>query len=99
MREIAFNPQKLVAPLEDVPRPARTKEDGSFASVLKGFINDVNALQLDADKAIEKLNVGEVSDVHQVMIAAEKADIAFRMMMEVRNKLLEAYQEIMRMQV
>lgn len=74
---------------------AKTK----FEDVLKTFITDVNDLQSVAKESIEKLASGEINDVHQVMVAVEKAGVAFDLMMEIRNKMLEAYQEIMRMQV
>lgn len=69
----------------------------SFADTLKDAIGQVNRLQSEADSSIEKLVTGEQPDVHGTMIALEKADLSFRMMMEVRNKLLDAYQEVMRM--
>jgi len=74
---------------------AKTK----FDDILKDFIHDVNDLQSVANESIEKLAAGEITDVHEVMVAVEKAGVAFDLMMEIRNKMLEAYQEIMRMQV
>jgi flagellar hook-basal body complex protein FliE len=71
----------------------------AFSTVLKDSINKVNALQTDADKAIENLASGEVKNVHETMIAIEKANLSFNMMLQVRNKLLAAYEEVMRMQV
>lgn len=71
----------------------------TFSTILKDSINKVNALQTDADKAIEGLASGEVKNVHETMIAIEKANLSFNMMLQVRNKLLAAYEEVMRMQV
>lgn len=71
----------------------------SFADVLDKFVTDVNSLQNKASESIEKLATGEISDVHQVMIAVEEAGTAMEFMLEIRNKVVEAYQEIMRMQV
>ena len=79
-----------------------TKVDGeknAFAETLDKFVNDVNSLQNQADESIEKLATGEISDVHQVMKAVEEANIAMEFMLEIRNKIIEAYQEIMRMPV
>jgi len=100
MNKINFTPQVPPIQPSSVSSPTK-KADGvnSFESLLKNYVNDVNDLQQNADKAIEKLNTGEIQDVHQAVIAAEEAEVAFRMMMEVRNKLVEAYKEIMRMQV
>lgn len=77
-----------------------TKAEGpSFKETLSSFIQEVNGLQQGAEDSIRKLATGEVKNLHQVMIAAGEADVAFRFMMEVRNKLMEAYREVMRMQV
>lgn len=70
-----------------------------FDDILKNFVNDVNDMQMIAKESIEKLSAGEITDVHQVMVAVEKAGVSFDLMMEIRNKMMEAYQEIMRMQV
>jgi len=72
---------------------------GSFKDMLGGFLQQVNGLQLDMDETIKKFATGEIKDVHQVMIAAEEADIAFQLMMKIRSKLLKAYEEVMKMQV
>ncbi|HRT61008.1 MAG TPA: flagellar hook-basal body complex protein FliE [Syntrophales bacterium] len=77
--------------------PAVSRE--SFGKALTDAIKDVNRLQLEADQAIRNLEVGKTGSLHEAMIALEKADVSFRAMMQVRNKILEAYQEIMRMQV
>lgn len=72
---------------------------GDFASELKSALGEVNHLQRQAEQAIQQL-VGEgKGDLQETMIALEKADVSFRLMMQIRNKVLEAYQEIMRMQV
>lgn len=76
------------------------KADGpSFADVLKNSIQEVNALQKEADHAIEKLQTGKTEKVSEVLGAVEKADLAFRALMQVRNKLIDAYDEINRLRV
>ncbi len=77
------------------------KQDGksAFGSVLKDSIKEINALQSQADQAIAKVELENSGSIHEAMIALEKADISFRAMMQVRNKIIEAYQEVMRMQV
>jgi len=91
--------------LNEPPQPGKQKtvlnagEVPSFSDTLKGFIKDVNHMQNHADKSIEKMVAGEITDVHQVMVAVEEANTAFSLMMELRNKMLDAYQEVMRMQV
>jgi len=75
------------------------KPEESFSNVLKKFVADVNNLQKKADVSIEKLAAGEVADVHQVMVAVEEANLALELMLEIRNRIVDAYQEIMRMPV
>ena len=72
---------------------------GSFADALPSSIGEVNAMQQKADAAITALATGEKVSLHETMIAMEQADVSFRLMMQVRNKIVEAYQEILRMQV
>lgn len=71
----------------------------SFADSLKKAVNSVDALQKDADVKMQELATGKSQNIHETMIAAEKADIALKLMVQVRNKIIDAYQEIMRMQV
>ena len=71
----------------------------SFADVLKESLAEVNRMQLEAEEALKALSTGKEKDIQKVMITLQKADVSLRMLMEVRNKALEAYQEIMRMQV
>ncbi len=71
----------------------------SFAATLKEAIGQVNELQKTSDIKAQELATGKTDDIAGVMLAAEKADIALRTMVQVRNKIIDAYQEIMRMQV
>jgi flagellar hook-basal body complex protein FliE len=71
----------------------------SFGSFLKQSIDELNKSQITSDVATEKLVRGESIDLHQVMIASQKASITLQTAIEVRNKAVEAYQEMMRMQV
>ncbi len=74
-------------------------KSGDFSTTLKDAILDVNRLQQESDFQMQKLATGQTQNVHETMIKAEKADIALRLMIQVRNKLIDAYQEIMKMQV
>jgi flagellar hook-basal body complex protein FliE len=71
----------------------------SFAASLKDAVQQVNVAQKDSDLKMQELATGKSQNIHETMIAAEKADIALRLMVQVRNKMIEAYQEIMKMQV
>ncbi len=71
----------------------------SFGDLLKDFAGDVNSLQGKAATSIDMLVTGQATDVHQVMVAVEEAGIALDLMLEIRNRVLEGYQELIRMQV
>ncbi len=72
------------------------KEKG-FGEVLKTSLQEVNRLHTEADQAIRDLAAGRGEGIHETMIALEKAEISFQLMMQVRNKIIGAYEEIMRM--
>ena len=79
--------------------PGSEKGAGSFAAALNSSLTEVNRMQQQADAAISALATGDKVSMHDAMIAMEQADVSFRLMMQVRNKIVEAYQEILRMQV
>ncbi|GIL17628.1 MAG: hypothetical protein BroJett040_13790 [Oligoflexia bacterium] len=79
--------------------PSATETQKSFADTLKDAIGSVNELQKASDKAAQDLATGRTDNIGEVMIAAEKADIALKLMVQVRNKIIDAYQEVMKMQV
>jgi flagellar hook-basal body complex protein FliE len=74
-------------------------DDVSFGQILSNALSDVNKVQLDAKRASTDLAAGKIQDVSEAVIATEKASIALQLTMQVRNKVIDAYQEIMRMQV
>lgn len=96
---------KLVPPLTTRGLTAAGEEIGSseagkpFGEVLRSALGEVNKLQLAADRQNELLAAGVAKDLHSVVIASEKASVALQLTLQIRNKALEAYQEIMRMQV
>ncbi|ANU21003.1 flagellar hook-basal body complex protein FliE [Planococcus plakortidis] len=77
------------------PKPEAT----GFGDVFKNALKEVSEAQNVSDKKTDQLLTGEVKDVHEVMIASQKASLSLQMTMQVRNKVVEAYQEVMRMQV
>ena len=91
--------QKGLSTVQQSLREKTAPKDESFGKILNGFVDEVNTLQHRADASIEKLATGEITDVHQVMIAVEEANTAMEFMLEIRNKIVDAYQEIMRMPV
>jgi flagellar hook-basal body complex protein FliE len=70
-----------------------------FSEVLKSGVIKVNQLQLEADKMTNRLALGEVEDISEVSIAVEKAELALRLMVQIRDKMVDAYQQIARMGV
>ena len=87
---LAINPQPLS------PTTAPTE---SFRNVLGRLVHDVNDKQAAAGETVRGLLGGQNVSLHQAMIAMEEASVSFQLMVEVRNKLLESYQELMRMQI
>lgn len=100
MTEITLPPNlEAIRSSGALPKPASSPESGSFEGLLKQSLNDVNELQLKADQAVRQLATGQQQDIHNTMIAMEKADIAFRLLMQIRNKVIAAYETVMRIQV
>lgn len=81
---------KNSAPEADVVKP--------FGQYLSESMTEVNKLQKESDSLIERLATGDVDDISEVVMASSRAEVAIKMLMEVRNKLLEAYQQISRIQ-
>lgn len=75
-----------------------TPREWGFVETLRGAIDEAEQLHGAADAKVSGLLQGNGTDVHSAMIAVEKADLSFQLMMQVRNKIVAAYQEISRMQ-
>ncbi|MCW5757611.1 MAG: flagellar hook-basal body complex protein FliE [Phycisphaeraceae bacterium] len=79
-------------------RPQPTDGD-AFRKALFGQLREVSAMRQDADKAVEDLLTGQRTDLEGVLLATQKADTAFQLLQQMRNKVMEAYQEIQQMRV
>jgi flagellar hook-basal body complex protein FliE len=79
--------------------PGQATDESSFGSLLGRMVEEVNARQNNASEVVRSLQAGGDVSLHQAVIAMEEASISFQLMVEVRNKLLESYQELMRMQI
>jgi len=90
---VAATPAAQAAP---AAAPAAGK---SFQSVLLESLDEVNRLQAEADEGVQRLMTGQTDNVAEVLAAVNKAGIAFDLLMEIRNKLVESYKEIEQMQV
>ena len=90
----------MVNEMAKISTPVTSSEaQQTFANTLKDAISNVNTQQLQSDTMTQKLINGGDVELHEVMIASQKASITLNATMEVRNKVIEAYQEIMRMSV
>lgn len=89
----------LTAPSEISKTTGAQPASDSFASMFGRMVSEVNAKQNAATEAVTALQSGQKVPLHQTVIAMEEASVSFQLMVEVRNKLLESYQEIMRMSV
>jgi flagellar hook-basal body complex protein FliE len=79
--------------------PKGETASGGFTKLVENLLNDVNAQQVKADSAVKGLALGQTDNLHNVMLSVAQADLTFRMILEIRNRLNDAYQEVMRMQV
>ena len=79
--------------------PADGAEGASFGDFLKKMVNEANSSQLEADHKLQEVAAGRNKDLRGAVLSLEKADVDFRMLTQVRNKVIDAYREIMRMQV
>lgn len=105
IEQIIDRGHSIESPIANVPQGApgtsSTSDLGSksFTDMLKDSVDKVNDIQLEADRAAKELAAGRNKNIHETMLILEKADMSFKLMMQVRNKIIDAYREVMRMQV
>jgi flagellar hook-basal body complex protein FliE len=96
----AVGPAGLTPATESIRTASPAPTSGtSFTQLIDRLLGDANIKQAQSDQAVRDLAIGKADNLHNVMLAVVKADLSFRMVLEVRNRLTDAYQEIMRMQV
>jgi flagellar hook-basal body complex protein FliE len=93
----AIGPVSGVKPAADALKP-KTAEQGTFGQWLSQSLSEVDHLQQISDNAAQKLISGESKDIHGTMIAMQKSGIALDLVVEIRNKVIAAYEEVKRMQ-
>ncbi|MHB1680755.1 MAG: flagellar hook-basal body complex protein FliE [bacterium] len=104
INSININSIKELNP-NDIANPAASSSAsnengaGSFSNTLSGYIDKVNNMQTDANKQAELIASGKSSNIHQAMIDVEKANDSFELMMQMRNKIITAYNTVINMQV
>jgi len=102
--------EQMLSKLRDMQRESQSgvkidsgssskSSDKSFFDQLKQGVAEVNDMQKSADKMSTELSTGKAGNIHETMLAVSSAELAFNLMVQVRNRALEAYQEVMRMQV
>ena len=102
MSQINFNPNLTSIPGVDKIAPAqggKPASGASFQDVFKASMEEVNRLQAEADKATSALATGQTDNIAEVMTAVRKADLAFKTLLQIRNKLLDAYNEVRQMRI
>lgn len=85
--------------LNQIDDKKQTETGKNFQAMLKENINKVNNLQLESNQLTEDFALGKTDNIHQVMIAGEKAETSMKLTLAVQNKVIDAYKEIMRLQV
>lgn len=100
MKEITVqnNIETLLAPSVR-EKEAPEGQGKSFGEIMNSAIDEVSRVQQEADRAVRQLAAGKEKDIHNTMIALEKAEVSFQLMLQVRNKIISAYETIMRMNV
>ncbi|MCC7353536.1 MAG: flagellar hook-basal body complex protein FliE [Anaerolineae bacterium] len=99
---IGTNGAQFLSPLQSgtkITQPAAKPEGASFGDLMKGAVQQLNQVQNEADVAAMQVATGQGGDLHNALITVEEASLAFQLALQVRNKAIEAYQEVMRMQV
>ena len=94
-----INLNGLVSSWQNIDPKTKSKEDNQFSSFLKDALDKVNQGQIIGDEYKKLLVTGDVDNLHDVTIAAEKANISLQLTLGIRNKIVEAYKEIMRIQI
>ncbi len=86
-----------IAPVIDLP--GETRQSGGFQQTLQDAIHNVEELRQAADRSTQNLLAGEGGELHQTILATQRAELTFELFLQMRNKVVQAYQEIMRMQM
>ncbi|MEJ2642733.1 MAG: flagellar hook-basal body complex protein FliE [Desulfosarcinaceae bacterium] len=92
-------PIQTSKPEPELPNADAAPEAGKFGNLLQSAFDQVNELQLKGDEAVQQMVSGENTDIHNTMITLQKAQISFELMLQVRNKIVAAYDQIKNMQM
>lgn len=93
------NLQPIMPKSDDLKKPSWDTAASPFSDYVKQSLSDVNGQMLEADQAIDDLVTGNNQDIHNTMIAMQKAETSFELIMQIRNKIIAAYDEIRKMSI
>ena len=100
MNDLTISNLQSLLPQLDVSKSENVHSDAApFSSYVKRMLKETNTKMLDADQAIDDLVTGRNPDIHNTMIAMQKAEISFELLMQIRDKLINAYDEIRKMSI
>jgi flagellar hook-basal body complex protein FliE len=103
MKVSTLQPIAPIAPIETLTSSSSSSSSatsgGSFSEILSGAIGEVEGARASANQSVERFLSGEGEDLHSTILASQRADLEFQMFMQVRNKVVSAYQEIMKLQM
>ena len=100
MNDLTISNLQTILPEMETPKKQALEESASpFSDYVKRSLTEVNGQMLNADQAINDLATGKNQDIHNTMISMQKADISFELVLQIRNKLMTAYDEIRRMSI
>ena len=99
MNPLSFPTGSAALPLSVPDSHPVAKMEASFADMIKNTIEQATKTEQQSNMAIERLQSGEAKNLHEVMIAVEEADISLKMLVQFRNKAMQAYDDIMRLQI
>ena len=100
MNDLTISNLQTILPEMDAPKRQTTEESASpFSDYVKRSLTDVNREMLNTDQAINDLATGKNQDIHTTMISMQKAEVSFELVLQIRNKLISAYDEIRRMSI
>ncbi len=100
LNAMGLGPLGPIKPPDKVPGSGASPGGGmDFKDLLLDKLDEVNRLQTEAGKSVEKLVTGETQNMAEVFSAVRKADVAFSLLMEIRNKLMDAYEQVQQMRV
>lgn len=100
MNVLSASAVPAVAPSSGAAAPRAPADDGGpFSELMSRFLKEINNPQVESDQTVHKFLTGETDSINDVVLSVAKADLTFRLFMEIRNRLISSYQEIQRMQV